>query len=588
METCPNPESKGKTVPINNWDSECCEVPSTPCCNEDTAVCLACQICMTPQDFCATAESISTRRLLPNSSARRLRGQYGTGDQGGQKVRPWWGRFTHRVQNAMEARFKGLTNGQLDAMDTKATEFQLKVEEQLRREAMAKAAADAHWRISSLVGRGAEVARDPDRWMNYSTFNAQKNKILDEAAENIPPGCVGDDIPVCSWKLKSTFTPVEGNQGPATTVSVLKAGERAIVGFRESSNLYQFNLRSGKPDIPHGRHAEGTLREYGILVAGEPEGGTVTSSALMLDGSEGAVGYTNGKVTVFNSGDVYYPPDSSDPASESALESSAVNAIASMPSWSSMLLAMSNGWTLMYQFNNGGIVRFPRNVTTLNETIALRQKMITAAFETRFSTGSNPPDPKAVAEFYASIPDTIENNFGDIDLVNKEALGRATNEPYSSPVNDVVYVPISTKFATAHGDGKVRYWSSMNGNQMYQMVGHEGAVNALAAHPTKEIVASGGNDGTVRVWLMKGQGKQILLFDQKKGGPVRSLAFLPGGTTLVSGADDGILRRYNIRTGERDCHTITYAGATTTMSADPLMPGQLAIGTASGTAMVYR
>jgi WD40 repeat protein len=243
----------------------------------------------------------------------------------------------------------------------------------------------------------------------------------------------------------------------------------------------------------------------------------------------------------------------------------------------------------MYQYGNGGVIRFPRNYSTMNESIALRQHIITNAYNQRFSTGSNPPLPEDVAQFYKEIAEKINRSATDLHNINEEVKASWTNEPFDKPVNAVVYVPISTKFATAHGDGKVRYWQSMNGNQLYQMRGHQGPVNCLAAHPTKEIVASGGNDGTVRVWLFVGTGAQILKF-QLPGDPpppVRSLAFLPGGNTLVAGSDDGTLRRYDLRRGEEQCHTLTYAGPTTSMSADPLVPGKIAIGTGSGSAMVY-
>ncbi|CAK0854868.1 unnamed protein product [Prorocentrum cordatum] len=253
-----------------------------------------------------------------------------------------------------------------------------------------------------------------------------------------------------------------------------------------------------------------------------------------------------------------------------------------------MLLAMHNGWTLIYQYGNGGIVRFPRNYTTMNESIALRQEMIQEAYNIRFSRGSNPPPQDQVDQFYAEIPERIRKEFGNLSYENEVIKASWTNERYDSPVNAVVYVPISTKFATAHGDGKVRYWQSMSGTQLYQMKGHKGPVNALAAHPTKEMVASGGQDGTVRVWLFEGEGKEVMLWDQSEGGPVRSLAFLPGGVALIAGSDDGILRRYDMRSGELVCRTVTYAGATTSMSADPEMVGRLVVGTADGRALVYK
>lgn len=541
MDSCPNFDAKGKTVKTADYTTECCITPPQPCCQEKTVGCLSCKVCMEPTEFC---EAVIARSLLNSTglgdSARRLKGQHGSGNA----------RMAFDLDEARPA-----------------STFDLGEE---------------------MLKKKAEERGSADEW-TFETFNNYTENLLDRYAEDVPPGCKLDPlIPTCSWSLRSTFTPKDGNHGPATTVSVLKAGGRAIFGAQQSGNLYMFNLATGQPDIPFKRHAEGTLQEYGILVVGVvAENGAVSASALMLDGQQGAVGYDKGKIVTFNVGDIYYPPTREDPAAESLFDAK-VNSIASMPSWDTMLLAMGSGWTLMYQYSNGGTIRFPRNFSTQSESIALRQQLIKNAFDARFATGSSPPEEDETKQFYTEIAEKFKKDEPAVANINEAVQASWTNTAYTDyPVNAVVYVPISTKFATAHGDGKVRYWQSISGTQLYQMKGHQGAVNCLAAHPTKEIVASGGNDATVRVWLFTGAGEQILLFNQTSGGPVRSLAFLPGGNTLVAGSDDGILRRYDMRRGELQCSTPTFAGATTTMSADPALAGQIVIGTGSGTAMVY-
>jgi len=541
MGSCPNFDAKGKTVKMADYETECCITPPQPCCQAKSVGCLSCQVCMEPTEFC---EAVIARSLLNSTglgdSARRLKGQHGSGN----------------ARMALD----------LSTFDLGST-FNLG-EEMLEKKAEERGSA-AGW--------------------TFESFNNYTESLLDRYAEDGIPGCKLDPlIPTCSWSLRSTFTPQGGSHGPATTVSVLKAGGKAVFGTQQSGNLYMFNLATGQPDIPFKRHAEGTLEEYGILVGGSMKNGAVSASALMLDGQQGAVGYNKGKIVVFNVGDIYYPPNVEDPIADMLFDSK-VNSIASMPSWDTMLLAMGSGWTLMYQYHNGGVIRFPRNFSTKNESIALRQQLIKNAFDARFATGSSPPEDDEVKQFYTELAEKLKKDEPALANTNEAVQASWTNTAYTDhPVNAVVYVPISTKFATAHGDGKVRYWQSISGTQLYQMKGHQGAVNCLAAHPTKEIVASGGDDATVRVWLFTGAGEQILLFNQTRGGPVRSLAFLPGGNTLVAGSDDGILRRYDMRRGELQCSTPTFAGPTTTMSADPALAGQIVIGTGSGTAMVYK
>jgi hypothetical protein len=574
--SCPLPDVKGKPVTVANYEKECCDFPEVPCCQMNTIDCLACEVCMTGEELCSVILSRSEANgSAPADGPARALAQYGK-NGGSTGARAHARQWSYSKEMMMAARHSSA----IAANANEGTSADLKIQEQLL---LNEAAERLEKRVTTSNG---SVPANGSGW-TYETFDAFKNAFIGRFAAAVPHGCIPDPTPTCSWSLRSTFTPLEGNQGPATTVNVLKAGHRAVVGFQQSKNLYQFNLNTGQPDIPFGRYAEGTLQKYGILVVGSEQQGTVTASALMLDGQQGAVGYSTGGINVFNAGDIYYPPQMTEDPNE--LLNTKVNSIAGMPTWKVMLTAQASGWTLMYQYGNGGVIRFPRNYSTMNESIALRQHIITNAYNQRFSTGSNPPLPEDVAQFYKEIAEKINRSATDLHNINEEVKASWTNEPFDKPVNAVVYVPISTKFATAHGDGKVRYWQSMNGNQLYQMRGHQGPVNCLAAHPTKEIVASGGNDGTVRVWLFVGKGAQILKF-QLPGDPpppVRSLAFLPGGNTLVAGSDDGTLRRYDLRRGEEQCHTLTYAGPTTSMSADPLVPGKIAIGTGSGSAMVY-
>ncbi len=69
-----------------------------------------------------------------------------------------------------------------------------------------------------------------------------------------------------------------------------------------------------------------------------------------------------------------------------------------------------------------------------------------------------------------------------------------------NPVARLWPLPDGRLLAARVGRGSIRVWAPSDGQTCYRLRGHEGKVTCLAAASESRLLASGGDDGTVRLW----------------------------------------------------------------------------------------
>lgn len=126
---------------------------------------------------------------------------------------------------------------------------------------------------------------------------------------------------------------------------------------------------------------------------------------------------------------------------------------------------------------------------------------------------------------------------------------------------------LGTRIAAGGEDGSVfAPYLFENGNMMSAelIAQHPPRVNALAFSPDGELVATAGDDKTIKLWSAVRNDAPLRQFDGHTG-PVRAVAFSADGMKLLSGGDDATVRLWDRTTG-RELQSVNVARGVTSLA----------------------
>ena len=120
----------------------------------------------------------------------------------------------------------------------------------------------------------------------------------------------------------------------------------------------------------------------------------------------------------------------------------------------------------------------------------------------------------------------------------------------SSVIEGLAYRPDGDRLAAGSraGDVYIFYTDHQNGTRrlLRTLSEHTGTVLEVAWNPNGSILATSGNDGTVRLWNPDSGVNYAVLRGHTKA--VNSVAFSADGSTLASGSSDKTVRLWNVNT----------------------------------------
>jgi WD40 repeat protein/serine/threonine protein kinase len=116
---------------------------------------------------------------------------------------------------------------------------------------------------------------------------------------------------------------------------------------------------------------------------------------------------------------------------------------------------------------------------------------------------------------------------------------------HTNEVNWVDFSPDQRLLATASDDHNVKVWDAATGKELFTLTGHQASVVAVRFNPTGDMLVSGDHEGVIKLWDVATR-KMLRSEIGHHGKRIQSLAWGMSGRLLASVGDDRTIRLWEM------------------------------------------